>query len=187
VRVDFIVTPVGSTTGFKVFEKIAYPAGTPKIVWDGRDLAGQIVANAVQLKLFMPDNRLRYNHVIVQDVDPNVRGVAPYVEVKSNPWYVVHSYGQLAKVAYHVDQPATVTVKLLPPGIADPNHASAITILPATAQSVGDHTVEWTGPAAADPNLVRFAEEGAFTFAIQAVNTTTGRSALYRGVLQVRR
>jgi parallel beta-helix repeat protein len=187
VRVDFIVTPVGSTTGFKVFEKIAYPAGTPKIVWDGRDLAGQIVANAVQLKLFMPDNRLRYNHVIVQDVDPNVRGVAPYVEVKSNPWYVVHSYGQLAKVAYHVDQPAAVTVKLLPPGIADPNHASAITMLPATAQAAGDHTVEWTGPAAADPNLVRFAEEGAFTFTIQALNTATGRSALYRGVLQVRR
>jgi hypothetical protein len=156
-------------------------------VWDGRDLAGQIVTDAVQLKLFTPDSRLRYNHVVVQDVEPNVRGVAPYVEVKSNPWYVVHSYGQLARIAYHVDQPATVTVKLLPPGIADPGHASAITIQAPTAQSAGDHTVEWTGPAAADPNLVRFAEEGAFTFAIEAVNTATGRASLYRGVLQVRR
>jgi hypothetical protein len=130
---------------------------------------------------------VKWNNVVVEDVDPNVEGVAPAVEVKSDPWYVVHSYGQLARITYHLDQSSLVTVKLLPPGIADPNHASAIAVVTNAAQTAGDYTVEWTGPAGADPNLVRTAEEGAFTFAIQAVSQSSGRSSLYRGVLQVRR
>ena len=186
-RFDLTVTPVGSNSGFQVYDGRVLPVGTHRIVWDGRDLAGQIVTVPVNLRLFSPDERLLYNHLVVENVDPNVTGVAPHIEVKSNPWYVVHSYGQLARIGYHLDQTANVTVKLLPPGIADPNHASAITALATTAQTPGDYTVEWTGPAASDPNLVRSAEEGAFTFSIQAVNTTTGRSTLYRGVLQVRR
>jgi hypothetical protein len=125
--------------------------------------------------------------IVIHDVDPNVKGVAPAIEVKADPWFIVHSYGQLARITYHLDQSSLVTVKLLPPGIADPGHASAIPVVTNASQAAGNYTVEWTGPGAADPNLVRAAEDGAFTFAIQAVSQSSGRSTLYRGVLQVRR
>jgi hypothetical protein len=141
------------------------------------------------LQVFVADNsnRVLWNNVVVEDVDPNVSGVAPNVEVKADPWYVVHSYGQLARITYHLDQSSLVTVKLLPPGVGDPNHPSAIPVIVGSAQSPGNYTVEWTGGTPADPNLVRAAEEGALSFAIQAVSQSSGRSSLYRGVLQLRR
>jgi parallel beta-helix repeat protein len=187
-RLDLTVRPVGSPTGYKIYDQTPFAVGTHRLVWDGRDATGQIMTGTVNIYAFVSAASIvKWNNVVVEDVDPNVEGVAPAVEVKSDPWYVVHSYGQFARITYHLDQSSLVTVKLLPPGIADPGHASAIAVVTNAAQAAGDYTVEWTGPAASDPNLVRTAEEGAFTFAIQAVSQSSGRSSLYRGVLQVRR
>ncbi len=186
VRFDLTVTPVGSSTGFTLYPKKILPVGTHTLFWDGRDPSGQIVSVPVTLKAAVPYTRVLLNSVVVENVDPNISGPAPSVEVVSNPWLMVHSYGQLAHLTYHLDQSAQVTVKLLPPGVADPASPSAITMLGSTAQSPGDYTVEWSGTTAGDVNAIRLAEEGAFTFTIQAVNQATGRSTLYRGVLQLR-
>ncbi len=188
LRFDLIVTPTGSPTGFKIYDRKAFPIGTHVLMWDGRDPSGQLVAEPVNIRVFVAGvGGVLWNNVVVMDVDPNVMGIAPAIEVKSNPWLVVHSYGQLARIAYHLDQSSLVTVKLLPPGVADPNHSSAIPVLVNSAQTPGDYSVEWTGGTASDVNFIRSAEEGAFTFAIQAVSQSSGRSSLYRGVLQLRR
>jgi len=82
-------------------------------------------------------------------------------------------------------------VKLLPPGVGDFNDPAAIVLTnpvmqPAFSGGVpSDYTVEWKGYQGADTNDILVSTEGSYTVAIQATSTLTGRTALYRGVLQL--
>jgi hypothetical protein len=82
-------------------------------------------------------------------------------------------------------------VKLLPPGIADPAHPQAITLVSNQLQaamsggSPADQTVEWRGYDATDTNDIAVSGDGTYTYAIQATSTATGSSTLYRGALQL--
>jgi len=112
--------------------------------------------------------------------------------VKSDPYLVTHSFDQASSIVYRIDADAVVRVTMLPPGIVDPSHASAIVLLNNVSQSARDsngnpidHTVVWRGYNDTDPNGVLVSTDGAYTFAIEATLPATGRKTTYRGVLSM--
>ena len=169
------------------------------IVWDGRDFNGNITS--VPVTLFLGEiNSLKPNSVIIKGTKPVLRGhlAAPNVEIKSDPYMITHSYEQVSKITYQIDQDSYVTVKLLPPGISDPAHPSAVTIIDNQLQQAVDgssqpinHVAEWRGydftAPTPDTNNILFGEEGAFTFTIEAKSVASDLSTLYRGVLNINR
>ena len=63
--------------------------------------------------------------------------------MKSDPSLVYHSYDQFTRITYELDREATVGVKLLSPGILDPNDPTAIVLQAPVLQATGEHTVTW--------------------------------------------
>lgn len=199
VKVDFTVptlahlrvTPQGGTVFYPIND-VYYPPGTHWLYWDGRGPDGSLIT--VPSSVWAGDGKtLRPNGVYV--FSPTVAitgtGVAPNIEVKSDPYWVTSSYEQASKIVYRVSQDAIVRVALLPPGISDPNHASAIVLVNNVTQLAKsgsvpiDYTVEWKGYNTADPNAVLVSAEGAYTFTIEATIPGTSYKSLYRGVLNV--
>jgi hypothetical protein len=142
---------------------------------------------------FYPPTTLPSNVVIVKNA-PAITGtaMAPEIEVKSNPYQIVHSYEQFSQIGYRIDQDAYVTVKLLPPGISDTNSSQAVTVVnnQLTAANNGsgqpiDHIVEWTGYNVADTNNILISAEGDYTFIIQAISVQTGSTATWRGAIRL--
>lgn len=185
------ITPQGGTT-FYAFKDVYYPAGTHWFYWDGRGPDGSLIT--VPSTIWIPDSTIMRPtgiYVFSPTVAITGIGVAPNIEVKSDPYWVTSSYEQASKIVYRVSQDAIVRVALLPPGISDPNHASAIVLVnnvtqPAKSGSVPiDYTVEWKGYNAGDPNAVLVSAEGAYTFTIEATIPGTSYKSLYRGVLNV--
>ena len=126
---------------------------------------------------------------------PQITGTyaTPNVEVKSDPYLITHSYEQISTMSFRLSQDSNVTFKLLPPGIYDPANAAAITLINnelRQARDIGDnpvdHMVQWLGHNGTDTNAILVAEEGAFTFTIEATSVASGQFVLYRGVLQIR-
>ena len=162
-------------------------AGTTRLYWDGVDTdtdlfyMGPIGAQYT----FTPFSA---NTVVVKNSgqDLAIRGQAPTVEVKADPYLVYLSYGHFTKILYHLDTPgnqdAAVVIKLLPPGVTNINDPQVIEIHNAT-EGPGNHEVEWTGVDVGDPNATTrtISADGAYTFAIEA--TVGGSTTLYRGVL----
>lgn len=171
---------------------VALPAGVHNIVWDGRDASGRVLSGSCNIYFDAPKT-LAPASVIVKGVAPIVSGndVSPNVEVKSNPYLVIHSYESIAKMVYRVSQDAYVTIKLLPPGVADFNHASAIVLVNnelKRALNNGnpvDQTVEWKGFLNTDTNNILVSADGTHTFAIRATSSVSGKSSLYKGSLQL--
>lgn len=186
------VTPQGGTM-FHVFKDVYYPPGTHWFYWDGRGPDGNIIT--VPSAVWVPDSAIMRPtgvYVFSPTVAITGTGAAPNIEVKSNPYWVTSSYEQASKIVYRVSQDATVRVVLLPPGISDPSHASAIVMVNNVLQPAKDgggvpidYTVEWTGYNTADPNAVLVSADGAYTFAIEATIPGTTYKSLYRGVLNV--
>lgn len=186
------ITPQGGTM-FYVFKDVYYPAGTHWFYWDGRGPDGNIIT--VPSAVWVPDSAIMRPtgvYVFSPTVAITGTGAAPNIEVKSNPYWVTSSYEQASKIVYRVSQDATVRVVLLPPGISDPSHASAIVMVNNVLQPAKDgggvpidYTVEWTGYNTADPNAVLVSADGAYTFAIEATIPGTTYKSLYRGVLNV--
>jgi hypothetical protein len=131
--------------------------------------------------------------VIVRGTKPQISGTgaSPNIEVQSNPYRVVHSYEQISKISYRIDQDSYVTVKLLPPGVSDIASPEAIVLTDGVLQpalSGGqpvDHEFEWRGYNPQDPNDILVSGEGSYTFAIQATGASSGVTTVYRGVLQL--
>lgn len=186
------VTPQGGTM-FHVFKDVYYPAGTHWFYWDGRGPDGNLIT--VPSTVWVPDSAIMRPtgvYVFSPTVAITGTGAAPNIEVKSNPYWVTSSYEQASKIVYRVSQDATVRVVLLPPGISDPAHASAIVLVNNVLQPAKDgggvpidYTVEWKGYNTADPNAVLVSADGAYTFAIEATIPGTTYKSLYRGVLNV--
>lgn len=185
------VTPQGEDPFWAIEDEARGPETL--IVWDGRRPDGTLVNKPTYI-YFRAPTYFKDGAVIVRNTAPTISGTgeSPDIEVKSDPYMVVHSYEQVARITYLLDQDSTVTVKLLPPDVGDFDSTDAILLLDSQAQAAKDtdgepvpHTVEWRGYHSADSNDILVAADGVWTFAIQATGTATGRSTLYRGVLQL--
>ena len=186
------ITPQGGTT-FHAFKDVYYPAGTHWFYWDGRGPDGNFIT--VPSTIWIPDSTIMRPtgvYVFSPTVAITGTGTAPNIEVKSDPYFIASSYEQASKIVYRVSQDATVRVTLLPPGISDAGHASAIVLVNNVLQPAKDgggapidYTVEWKGYDTADPNAMLVSADGAYTFAIEATIPGTSYKSLYRGVLNV--
>jgi hypothetical protein len=180
---------------FSVFDHVFYPSGQSWVYWDGRDPSGQVLTQSVAM-YFPAPTFMRSTALRVTGTQPTITGTgaAPNIEVKSNPYFIAHSYEEISTIVYRIDLDSYVTVKLLPPGIYDPGNAAAMTLVNNELQQARDgggapvdHSVEWRGYDAADTNHIVTPDEGVFTFTIEARSQQTNVSTLYRGVLQIRR
>jgi hypothetical protein len=175
-----------------LFTNTVLPSGTSTLMWDGRDASGQLVSGSCGVAFNTP-LPIKPNTIFIRGNAPVITGAgaAPNVEVQSTPWMITHSYEQIARITYRVNQDSYVTVKLLPPGIADPASAQAILLVNNELDAAlngtqpADHTIEWRGYDTTHTNSILVGAEGAYTFAIQATGVQTGQQSLYRGVLQL--
>ncbi|MBD8528252.1 hypothetical protein, partial [Pseudomarimonas arenosa] len=125
---------------------------------------------------------------IVRGNRPQITGdaIAPNIEVKPDPYLVVHSYEQLSRFAFKVDQSSVVNVKLLPPGSVDPNDPGALTLVSnETLASEVLREVQWTGKDEVDSNFVLTEGQGMFNLLITATSVRSGVTAKYLGVLHL--
>ena len=120
------------------------------------------------------------------------RRIDGHIEVKSDPYLVIHSYDEISRIGYRISQDSTVQIKLLPPGETDINSPQAIQLLaPEVQQAVDgnsnpiDHTVEWVGYLPGDTNAVMAGAEGTYTFVIEATGVQSNLTSIYRGALQL--
>ena len=184
------------TDSFKALDGVPLESGTQWIYWDGYDLAGDpLIANTYAYYFEIPIP-LPSNTILVKRTTPFVSGVnaAPNIEVKSNPYIVTHSYDEQTQIRFLLDQDSIVSVKLLPPGISDPNDPSAqvlinaVTLLAESAPSVPQiHTATWKGyddsVPVPDTNNILVETEGTYTFTIEATSVVTSLTSLYRGAV----
>jgi hypothetical protein len=173
------VTPTGQTI-FDVFTMEPHEQGSFQIVWDGRDPSGQII-DIDSYVYFPPPTTLRPNYVITTGDTPKV------TDQHSDPYLMNLTYGQITQLRYTLERDADVTVKILPPGIADPDYAGAIVLVDSVPTGAGSYEIEWDGRAPADPHatLAEVVEEGPYTFVVQALNADTGTATVTRGVINV--
>ncbi|WHI49142.1 right-handed parallel beta-helix repeat-containing protein [Microbulbifer sp. VAAF005] len=192
VRVYMEVTPDGGDTHI-VYDNVPMEAGTHYMTWDGRTADGVLTTGSFYTYVPAPEV-LPTNVVIIDGINPSISGTldAPNIEVKSDPYLMYHSYDQISKVAYLLDQDSYVTFKLLPPDIGDPTDAGAITLIDNQLQAANDsdgavatHEVEWTGYEESDGNAIMVSDEGVYSFWIEATSATTGASTTYYGALQL--
>lgn len=190
---SLVVTPSGGTP-FYAFQNLHYPAGTHWIYWDGRAPDGSLVTAAAASTFATDAQVMRANGIFAYTPAITITGTgaAPNIEVKSDPYLVTHSFEQASSIVYRIDADAVIRVTMLPPGIVDPAHASAIVLVNNVTQSARDsngdpidHTVVWRGYNDTDPNAVLVSTDGAYTFAIEATLPATGRKTTYRGVLSM--
>ncbi|WP_444905893.1 LamG-like jellyroll fold domain-containing protein [Microbulbifer sp. SSSA008] len=192
IRLTMEVTPDGSTPRV-VYDDVPMAAGSHYLAWDGRTADGVLTRGSFYA--FIPSHEiLPTNVVIIDGINPSISGTldAPNIEVKSDPYLMYHSYDQISKVAYLLDQDSYVTFKLLPPDIGDPTDAGAITLIDNQLQAANDsdgavatHEVEWTGYEESDGNAIMVSDEGVYSFWIEATSATTGASTTYYGALQL--
>ena len=163
-------------------------------VWDGRDSAGAIVEGRVDVLL--RGVAMYPNSVVVKGSAPVVTSpetASKNVHVRSDPWLVSHSYDQVANIAFCLDQPANVTLRIHEPG---PLGAAPVvdTLLDAVPYSAVDcaggdppHTVQWLGHSVGgDTNQMQSLVEGTYGFVLEAESQAVpGTTSIYRGVLQV--
>jgi nitrous oxidase accessory protein NosD len=187
------VTPQGGTTFYPV-NRVYYPAGPQWVIWDGRDPAGQLITVPVQI-LIGDTEDVRATAIQVLGAAPEITGLlpAPDIEIKADPYLVVHSFEQITRMAFRVSADSDVRFALLPPGVTDIRASNAVVLLDnvrLNAKTAGgaplDHTVEWRGYDPAKTAQVRVAPEGAYTFAIEAKSAATGQVTLYRGAVTLR-
>jgi hypothetical protein len=133
---------------------------------------------------------LKPNFFIARGATPSVlgAGVAPEIEVKSNPYRFRDTWEQVTRIGFQVDQDAQVTVKILPPGVTDP--AQAIATLADGVAMLADtvQEFEWRAHDPVDTNLLQADHldgTGIYTFYIEAVGDVTGFTTTYRGAIQV--
>ncbi len=190
-RIRMQVTGCTPTTHYP-YNWVPVAGGTFPIMWNGRDANGAIVSGACSI-YFDPPDPLRPFSVIVKGTVPAITGTraSPNLEVDGQPYVAFHSYDQIGRFTYRLSLDSIVTVKLLPPGVTDFNDPSAVVVTNAATQpalSGGlpvDYAFEWKGHDGIDTNNILVSAEGSYTVAIQATSTLTGRTTLYRGVLQL--
>ncbi len=178
--------------------------GEHTFLWDIRDTSGRILANNVTSAFTLTTRAIRNASVVIEAVSPKLfgTGVAPNIEIQSDPYRVIHSYNQIAQVFYQIDQDARISVKLLPPCLSfdnsctisfeDPSGLILIDDQVLAAQTDGltnTHHFEWRGydfkAEEPDSHSILVDEEGTYTYIIQATSVVSGKTTTYRGSLQL--
>jgi hypothetical protein len=176
-------------------------------VYDGFDSNGVFFGSDPRRYFFHPDP-IQRNAVIVEKTSPRISGPGyvpggpaqpPAIEVKGDPYLIRLSYDQISRIAFCIDQPADLTVKILKPGKGDPSvPADVVASLPPTPYPAlncenggSPYVAEWNGTEAGpDPHVLRPVADGAYTFTIEARNAVpTGQTnlrSIYRGIVQTR-
>jgi len=184
-RVSLQITPSGQPM-FHLFNMKPMEAGDPYIVWDGRGEDGVLLD--VSCNMYYPaPTTMRPNFIITTGAAPTVAGQAPYVEVKTDPFWIATSYGQVSTLKYNIDQAANVTIKLLGPAVGDPESTEAITLVDSELLGAGDHELDFDGLDESDANGMTLlaSEDGTFTLYIEATSPTTGQSGFWRASIQL--
>lgn len=199
-----------SSAAFYPYNMVPMQAGMHNLVWDGRDANGHIVSGTCNIYFYSP-KLLAPASVIVAGMSPVISGsddgstvvssamlaastsltTSPNIEVKSNPYVVTHSYENISKIVYRIDQDSYVTIKLLPPDVSNFNYSGAIVLANhelklAKANGIPvDQLVEWRGFVDSDTNRILVSQDGAYTLAILATSVLAGKSSLYKVTLQL--
>ncbi|MCP4490583.1 MAG: hypothetical protein GY820_25200, partial [Gammaproteobacteria bacterium] len=167
------------------------PAGSGTLIGDMRSASGEILYDSFRRNVTTASS-LPVNAVILEGTQPKLSGAAPYIEIKSDPYRVFHSYDQVSQISYQLDQDAFITFKMLPPGVYDETSASVVTLIDNVLTSSVDgggeplvHGVQWSGYETGDPGRILVSSEGVGSFWIRATSAVTGKSTEYRGSLQM--
>ena len=128
------------------------------------------------------------NEVFVWGSAPSVRAPDGFITVVSDPYLVYMSYGHITRFQYELDREARVSIKMLPPGVNNPDSPLAITVQTDQLQSAGSQEVEWTGITDADASQKTrvIGDEGVYSFVITARSVDTGDAEQVRGLVSVR-
>ena len=189
VRISVEVTPNGKDRFFPIQNKI-YPTGQHTLIWNGRDHNDRIVADISQVVNVGP-YKLRENSIIIEGMTPQILGTkaAPNIEVLSDPYLVVHSYEQVSKVRFTLNQDALVSFAIVDKYAASLTDSSAIFLLDGEflqAEDQGEsliHEVTWRGYASDDTNNIKIPDNEDYQFLIEAVSSETGIRSTYRGTI----
>jgi hypothetical protein len=176
--------------------------GVPsRFVFAGRRADGALITEpdgdpyTSPIRIRSRDRRvMRPNYLIVQRTKPEVQGTAPpKIDVESIPYFVTHSYDQVTRFSFKLDQSAYVEVKMLKPGFGDRTTECRCRRLAdrrvARAAAGGRHAVQrrWRGYAFDTP-AANAPADGHHSFAIKATSAIDPAFfSVYRGVVQVRR
>lgn len=135
---SLLITPQGGTA-FYALENAFYPVGTQWIHWNGRSPDGALLtAPSVTYSTDGFVLRTTGVYVFTPAVTITGNGAAPNIEVKSDPYFVTHSYDQASRIVYRIDADAVVRVAMLPYGVVDPASPSAVVLVDNVALSAKD-------------------------------------------------
>ncbi len=183
-------------------DRPVYPA-LYEMVWDGRCVGGDLLRDDLgnlhegnYHVYFGVPKPVRPNAVVVEKTTPRITGGPPNVEVRADPYFTIATYDQVSQIAYCLDRPAHVTVKVWAPPYS--SGVLRATLLDNQLQPDSDcdgvgspNVLEWAGQDPSDvgnPNNVAVADgEDVYTFTIEAADP--GQPSLvttYRGVLQTK-
>src|SRR5207247_2092511 len=95
---------------------------------------------------FPPPTTLRPNYVITTGNTPRLSGIA------SDPYRIFMSYAHVSRLSFALDRDASVTITILPPGIANPADPSGRKIMTNSPLTTGNYTVVFDPTDPADPN-----------------------------------
>jgi len=116
---------------------------------------------------------VKNNYIIVSDGRPDVPGVS----IKSDPYLIHLSYGQLTNFKYSLLDDANVTVS-----VREPDTGVETILQDNVPQTVGDYEVPWAG-SASDGGLVPTA--GHYTLIVRATHPDTGQSIVRVGNISI--
>ncbi len=178
-RIQYTDSSGQLTTLWPVHQAV-WPPGSNAVFWDGRDDNGNIATDIQSITYYISGSGtstsnstiVKSNYIIVQGGKPDVPGIS----LKSDPYLIYLSYGQVTRLHYTLADAANVTVTVKNPV------TGVKTVLLNKAQTVGDYTVPWDGQG---NNGGLVPGEGHYTFAITATNPATGLSTVRRGNITV--
>jgi flagellar hook assembly protein FlgD len=141
--------------------------------WDCKDPNGAFLTSAISTS--GTATPLYENTIITKGNTPEISSI------KIDPYAVNLSFGNVTRISYTLSRDANVQVRLKSPS------GETITILPAKAQTAGEHTVTWDGKNATDTEETTefvnnpetgfiVSEPGYYSVTITAVNALTGTS-----------
>ena len=160
---------------FKPLDAVPHSPGAYSFDWDGRDSAGNILVTGVR-KYCYAMSALSENYIITNGAIPKIS------QVKTDPYQVSLSYGEITRIKYLLSRDAIVTIQLKSPS------GATITLIENQPQTAGQHEIEWNGLDASDTTSKKFivSQESNYTAVIQATNPFTGSSSTARGNLVIR-
>jgi flagellar hook assembly protein FlgD len=184
--VPYTLWETPSAWGYKILDNVPLTPGVNYTLdWDGRNRDGKVVVRPgmlvpgtsvpMDIYLVCTGTPLRENHIITSGDAPKI------TNVKTDPSEAQLSYGQFARIKYHLSRDANVTITLISPAGAE------TTLVNSQAQSAGDREFEWNGmdPADASGKKTVLSAEGSYTVRITAANPVTGSSAKAYAGLQM--